>query len=158
MMPNQGDLSLLQEPIAQELLHSAVPARLAYVWKDGTPRVIPIWFYWTGNEILMVSPPVAPKMAVLKEGTKVALAIDFEAPPIRSLSIRGTLHTRIVDGEIPEYADMVRKYLGDGTDEWRATYNQLVPRAYRLAVTPEWVGIIDLAGGRFPSALASAMS
>ena len=42
MEPKQGDLALLQLPLAQELLHAAVPARLAYVWSDGTPRVVPI--------------------------------------------------------------------------------------------------------------------
>ena len=41
----QGDLSLLEHPASQELLSSKIPARLAYVWTDGTPRVIPIWFY-----------------------------------------------------------------------------------------------------------------
>jgi hypothetical protein len=35
----QGDLSLLQHPASQELLHSKIPARIAYVWTDGTPRV-----------------------------------------------------------------------------------------------------------------------
>ena len=43
----QGDLALLQHPTSQELLHSKIPARLAYVALDGTPRVIPIWFHWT---------------------------------------------------------------------------------------------------------------
>ena len=51
----QGDLSLLQHPASQELLQSKIPARLAYVWMDGTPRVIPIWFHWNGQEIVMAS-------------------------------------------------------------------------------------------------------
>jgi hypothetical protein len=38
----QGDLGLLNEPVAQRLLQSRIPARLAYVWADGTPRVVPI--------------------------------------------------------------------------------------------------------------------
>ncbi len=33
---------LLEDPIARELLASTIPARLAYVSKDGTPRVVPI--------------------------------------------------------------------------------------------------------------------
>ena len=44
MSSKQGDLSLLNEPVAQELLQSTIPARLSYVWSDGTPRVVPIWF------------------------------------------------------------------------------------------------------------------
>jgi hypothetical protein len=35
-MPEQGDLSLLEDPVAQELLNSTHLARLAYVWPDGT--------------------------------------------------------------------------------------------------------------------------
>jgi len=31
MATKQGDLSLLNEPLAQELLHAPIPARLAYV-------------------------------------------------------------------------------------------------------------------------------
>ena len=59
---HQGGLDLLQHPAAQELLRSKIPARLAYVWTDGTPRVIPIWFHWNGKEIVMATPPRAPKL------------------------------------------------------------------------------------------------
>jgi hypothetical protein len=33
----QGDLALLDDPVAQELLASTIPARLAYTWTDGRP-------------------------------------------------------------------------------------------------------------------------
>ena len=52
----QGDLSLLQQPAAQEMLQSKIPARVAYVGTDGAPRVVPIWFHWNGREIVMASP------------------------------------------------------------------------------------------------------
>ena len=42
MPAQQGDLALLNHPVAQDLLHSTNPARLAYSWHDGTPRVVPI--------------------------------------------------------------------------------------------------------------------
>lgn len=61
----QGDLGLLQHAMSKELLESKIPARLAYVWTDGTPRVIPIWFHWNGREIVMASPPKAPKLKAL---------------------------------------------------------------------------------------------
>lgn len=72
-MSKQGDVSLLNDPIAQELLHSNLPARLAYVWRDGTPRVIPIWFR---EDLVVASPPEAPKLQVLEANPKVALTID----------------------------------------------------------------------------------
>src|SRR6267154_822751 len=73
---HQGDLELLQHPVSQELLHSKIPARLAYVWTDGTPRVIPIWFHWNGREFIMATPPKAPKLKALKKNPKVSFTID----------------------------------------------------------------------------------
>ena len=35
----KGGPELFEDPIARELLASAIPARLAYTWTDGTPRV-----------------------------------------------------------------------------------------------------------------------
>ena len=51
-MAVRGDVSCLSDPIAQELLTSRIPARLAYTWSDGTPRVVPIWFHWDGAQIV----------------------------------------------------------------------------------------------------------
>jgi hypothetical protein len=56
MSTKQGAVALLDEPLVQALLHSAVPVRLAYVWPDGTPRVVPIWFHWNGNETVLCTP------------------------------------------------------------------------------------------------------
>lgn len=85
----QGDLELLNDPIAQELLRSALPARLAYTWPDGTPRVVPIWFHWTGEEIVMAGPPDAPKMDALRANPRVALTIDGDTWPYKVLLLRG---------------------------------------------------------------------
>jgi nitroimidazol reductase NimA-like FMN-containing flavoprotein (pyridoxamine 5'-phosphate oxidase superfamily) len=82
----QGDLSLLQEPASEELLHSKIPARFAYIGTDGAPRVVPIWFHWTGREIVMASPPRAPKLNALAKNPKVSLTIDEERLPTRYFS------------------------------------------------------------------------
>ncbi len=42
MATKKTDPALLDDPVAQDLLHSTNMARLAYTWSDGTPRVIPI--------------------------------------------------------------------------------------------------------------------
>jgi hypothetical protein len=154
----QGDPALIDDPVAQEMLNSAIPARLAYVWRDGTPRVIPIWFYWTGKEIVLCSPPTAPKIKALGLESKVAITIDSEAWPAKVLTIRGTARSKIVDGEMSEYAALTKKYLGDGADDWRKQYAGMFPRVVRISVTPEWVGILDVAGNRFPSAIEAAVS
>lgn len=49
----KGGPELLEDPLAQEVLESRIPARLAYMWTDGTPRVVPIWFHWDGTDIVM---------------------------------------------------------------------------------------------------------
>ena len=59
--PDQGSLSLLDDPAARRLLASQQVAHLAYNWTDGTPRCSPIWFHWNGNEVVMVSPPTRPE-------------------------------------------------------------------------------------------------
>ena len=49
MTTKQGSLALLEDPVAQKMLQSTLPARLAYTWSDGTPRVVPIWWPWLGR-------------------------------------------------------------------------------------------------------------
>src|SRR6516165_5231734 len=93
----QGDLSMLQHPASQELLRSKIPARLAYTWTDGTPRVVPIWFHWNGSEIVLGTPPRAPKLKALTQNPKVAVTIDSDAWPHKVLLIRGTARIETVN-------------------------------------------------------------
>src|ERR1700687_780922 len=104
MPVKQGNLQLLQHPAARELLQSKIPARLAYVWMDGTPRVIPIWFHWNGNEFVMGTPPKALKLKALAKNPKVSLTIDDNTFPHKVLLIRGTAQLKTVEGVVPEYA------------------------------------------------------
>src|SRR5438046_3272560 len=100
----QGDLALLEHPFSQELLASTIPARLAYNWTDGTPRVVPIWFHWNGQEFVLGTPPNAPKVKALQKNPRVALTIDSDAFPHKVLLVRGTATVEVEDGVIPEYA------------------------------------------------------
>jgi nitroimidazol reductase NimA-like FMN-containing flavoprotein (pyridoxamine 5'-phosphate oxidase superfamily) len=79
MTSRQGDLSLLEDPVAQQLLQSTIPARLAYTWEDGSPRVVPINFHWNEKELVFGTPADAPKMKVLRDGVSVAATIDGES-------------------------------------------------------------------------------
>src|SRR5215218_9765327 len=56
--------AILEKPISQEMLNRDL-ARLAYVAKDGTPRVVPIAITWDGTEIVMCTTTNAPKLASL---------------------------------------------------------------------------------------------
>jgi Pyridoxamine 5'-phosphate oxidase len=149
----QGDLSLLQHPASQELLHAKIPARLAYVATDGTPRVIPIWFHWNGTEIVMGTPPKAPKLKALAKNPKVALTIDDNVFPHKVLLIRGTARTEPVNGVVPEYAMAADRYFGPEQGKaWVAQMGKMISSMVRIRITPEWVGLLDFQS-RFPSAL-----
>ena len=128
MKVKQGDLALLQDPASQELLHSKIPARLAYVWTDGTPRVVPIWFHWNGHELVMGTPSKAPKLKALAKNPKVSLTIDNNEFPHKVLLVQARA--------------------------WLAQLRTLVSSMVRVTITPEWVGLLDFKT-RFPSALSS---
>jgi hypothetical protein len=96
---------------AQELLASTSAAHLAYTAIDGTPRVVVVGFYWTGDEFVISTAATAPKVAALAARPEVALAIDAGETPggARSLSVRGRASVEIVDGVVPEYLAAARR-------------------------------------------------
>jgi len=151
----QGGLELLQHPASQELLHSKIPARLAYVWTDGTPRVIPIWFHWNGREIVMATPPKAPKLKALAKNPKVSLTIDDNTFPHKVLLVRGSARLESVAGIVPEYVAAADRYFGPEQGRaWVQNLRSMISSMVRITITPEWVGLLDFQT-RFPSALAS---
>ena len=94
------------------MLISTNLARLAYVWPDGTPRVVPVWFYWNGTELILGSPSAMPKVAVLQQSPKVALTIDDPNFPWKVLMVRGTARVELVNGVAPEYVAASKRYFG----------------------------------------------
>ncbi|MEV0797956.1 pyridoxamine 5-phosphate oxidase [Kribbella sp. NPDC050281] len=149
----QGDLALLQDPVAQRLLGSREPARFAYTWTDGTPRVVPIWFTWTGDELVCGTPPRAPKLKALAEVTDVAVTIDDSSGwPYKVLLLRGIANVEMYDDVVPEYAQSADRYLG--AEQGAALISQMrgQPMA-RVAVRPTWAAVLDFET-RFPSALS----
>jgi len=150
-MTQQGSLELLNDPVAGMLLNSANPARLAYTWTDGSPRVVPIWFHWTGDQFVLGSPSKAPKLKALAADPRVALTIDDNAWPHKVLLVRGRASVELLDDVSPEYALAATRYFGpDQGPAWVSTLRGK-PMA-RIAITPDWAGILDFQT-RFPSAL-----
>lgn len=157
MTTKQGDVGLLNDPVAQDILQSPLPAHLAYNWSDGTPRVVPIWFHWNGQEVVFGSPPDAPKCKVLHNGDKVAVTIDSVTMPYKVLMIRGSVRVDIVDGIAQEYAAAGRRVLGEeGGNAWLAQLGPICPQMMRIFVTPDWAAIQDFET-RFPNAIERAM-
>jgi general stress protein 26 len=154
MSVKQGDLALLKDPIAQELLHSQIPARLAYVWTDGSPRVVPIWFHWNGHHLVMATPPKAPKVKALAKNPKVAVTIDGNQFPHKVLMVRGTARLDSINGIVPEYSAAAERYFGpEQAEAWLKQLRTMIAGMVRITITPEWAALLDFQT-RFPSALA----
>jgi Pyridoxamine 5'-phosphate oxidase len=153
MPVKQGSLELLNHPAAQQMLQSKIPARLAYVWTDGTPRVVPIWFHWNGMEFVMGTPPKAPKLKALTKNSKVAITIDDNTFPHKVLLVRGTARLEAMKGVVPEYALAAERYFGTEQGKaWVAQLSSMLSGMVRITVTPEWIALLDFET-RFPSAL-----
>jgi Pyridoxamine 5'-phosphate oxidase len=157
----QGDLRLLDTDTARRLLASTIPARLAYVATDGTPRVVPTWFEWTGEEIVMATYLAGPasgirhpaaRVAALRANPTVALTIDTETSPPNSITVRGRAEIDEINGLAPEYVSAAHRYLGDAADAMLAAMDQPGTVQARIAVRPTWVGVLDFSR-RLPSPL-----
>ncbi len=142
---------------AHELLDQGSMARLAYNGLDGRPRVIPIGFFWTGEEIVMSTAATAPKVGALSARPEIALTIDAGDGPgsARTLSVRGVVRLTIVDGVVPEYLAAARKnfdaaYAAEFERNCRAVYDRMA----RIAVEPRWARFYDFGAGRVPRFLA----
>jgi hypothetical protein len=157
MSTKQGDVGLLQDPVAQHLLQSKGPAHLAYNWRDGTPRVVPIGFHWNGEELVMATATDVPKTKVLTDGSKVAVSIDSDFAASKILLIRGTVRADTVEGIAPEYTAMIYRTMSE--EDAQALLKEaarLYPRMTRIFIHPDWVGIIDFET-RLPSVVERAI-
>jgi Pyridoxamine 5'-phosphate oxidase len=158
----QGDVRLLETELAQRLLASTLPARFAYIALDGTPRVMPTWFHWTGDELVMptfISAPhvggPARRIKALRANPNVAVTIDTQEFPPNVLLLRGRVTITEVDGVAEEYAAAGRRYMGDEAAEgYLAFVGQPGTRMARIGLRPSWVGVLDFET-RMPGGMTS---
>jgi nitroimidazol reductase NimA-like FMN-containing flavoprotein (pyridoxamine 5'-phosphate oxidase superfamily) len=144
-------LAVLNEPLAQQLLSAPLLARLAYAATDGSPRVIPVGFLWTGSTIVVCTATTAPKVQAISTDPRVALTIDTPGPPAQVLSVRGRAEIEIVSGIPPEYLAAVSKGL---SAEEKAQFERQVRAVYkemaRISIEPLWAALYDFGTGRVP--------
>ncbi|OLF15298.1 pyridoxamine 5'-phosphate oxidase family protein [Actinophytocola xanthii] len=149
----QGDPALLDTDLARRLLAADIPARLAFVAPDGTPRVLPINFLWTGEEVVMAGFRPSAKTRALRARPAVALTIDTAGPPPEVLLVRGRAEITEVDGVVPEYETMMRRGMpADQADAYLGELRRRGTPMERIIVRPEWVGVLDFQT-RFPAAM-----
>jgi hypothetical protein len=135
---------VLDKPLSREMLDRDL-VRLAYVAKDGTPRVVPIAFTWNGSEVVMCTTPNAPKLVALRANPAAALTVDTEVHPPKILLMRGEAVLDEVEGIPEEYLQMNGSY--DMTPEqrvvWEAEVRSLYDSMVRIVVKPTWAKMID---------------
>lgn len=138
---------------AGDLLDSTPIAHLAYTGTDGTPRVVPVGFWWTGHQFVISTADTAPKVAALSTNPDVALTIDTGGRPddAQALSVRGRADVRIVDGVVEEFLDAARKTMdAEAAAQFERSCRQMYDRMARIAITPRWARYYDFGAGRMP--------
>jgi nitroimidazol reductase NimA-like FMN-containing flavoprotein (pyridoxamine 5'-phosphate oxidase superfamily) len=149
----------LNNPGAQELLHSATLARLAYTGKDGFPRVIPIGFYWNGSAVVVCTAPISPKVAALSARPEVALTIDTGTLAAKSVLIRGLAVIEEVDGIPEEYLLASGKAMDqEQLRGFEATVRRMYKQMSRISIIPRWARYYDFGSGRVPGFLLKLAS
>lgn len=156
----QGHVDLLETDVAQRLLASTELARLAYVAADGTPRLFPVMFQWTGEEFVFGTFPGSAKIKALRAKPDVAITIDTAGMPPEQLLLRGKADVTDIDGVVPEYAQAHARYAGEEQGAKNiADIDRPGLKMVRIAIRPAWVGVLDfmtrLPGGATPEEFAN---
>jgi nitroimidazol reductase NimA-like FMN-containing flavoprotein (pyridoxamine 5'-phosphate oxidase superfamily) len=146
----------LAHPEAQRLLRDAPLLRLAYNGTDGTPRVIPIGFFWNGGEVVICTATTSPKARALAQRPQVAVTIDEGATPMdaRAVLIRGTAVLETVDGVPEEYIGGARKVMApERIPAFEEACAQMYEQMVRITIAPVWARFFDFGAGRLPGFL-----
>lgn len=151
MPPSDSDRRLpeaLRQPLSRNvalLLDSRIPARMAWAGPNGVPRLVPIWFHWTGAELVMTSFAGAAKLAEIASGTRVTVSIDTETFPYRGLRMGGRVVLETLDGLSAEYRLAAVRCLGPVAGE--AWCRSLAGRAQvAIRLRPTWAVSSDMSG------------
>jgi hypothetical protein len=115
--------------------------------------LIPVGFYWTGDQVVISTATTSPKVTALSAHPDVSLAIDAGDTPdeARALSIRGRANVEIVDGVVEEYLAAARKTMdAEAAAEFEQNVGGMYDQMARIAITPHWVRYYDFGAGRMP--------
>jgi PPOX class probable F420-dependent enzyme len=152
------DTTTLAGARMQRFLEQEPVVWLSTVRPNGAPHIVPIWFCWDGEVLLVFSKPDAQKVRNLRDRPSVMLALgnaedDFDVGLIEGHAQLLDLPTADVlpSAHLAKYADQLAA-IGLGAAEYAATYSQVirivpdrplgwhgrqVPRSARLAGAPE---------------------
>jgi hypothetical protein len=143
-MQRDDVMRVLNDPLAQQLMGSSIPARVAYTSLDGSPRVVPLGFHWNGKQFVICTVPGAPKVRALATHPDVALTIDTDTFPPHVLLVRGGAWLETVEGVPSEYLEAARKQVSEaGMPAFEAQVRQLYQQMVRITIEPRWAKVLD---------------
>ncbi len=76
---------------ASFLMAGTRTGKLAWVGKDGSPHVAPIWFVLDGEDIVFNTHETAGKAKALRREGRASLVVDDQTPPFSFVKIDGTI-------------------------------------------------------------------
>ena len=105
---------------------------LSSVCSDGSPHLVPIWFSWDGDTILIASKPHARKIANLRHNPSVMLALgepedDFDVGMVQGVAELPSEPAAdlLPAAHLVKYREQLAA-IGLGRDEFLATYSQVI--------------------------------
>jgi PPOX class probable F420-dependent enzyme len=105
---------------------------LSTVRPNGTPHIVPIWFWWDGEAILVFSKPDAQKVRNLRNRPQVMLALgdaedDFDVGLLEGHAelLDQPTHRVMPVAHLRKYARQLRS-IGLTADEYTDTYSQVI--------------------------------
>ena len=117
---------------ADTMLRTEPVVWLSTVRPDGLPHLVPIWFWWDGESVLIASKPHARKVANLRENPSAMLAVgdpeaDFDVSLIEARAELTSIPTSwlLQAGLYDKYGDQMRS-IGLDRAEFAATYSQVI--------------------------------
>lgn len=136
---------------ARSLLRSSRVAWLSTVDEDGTPALVPTWFWFDGDVVWLFAKPGQRKVRNIRRFERVTLAIGDAADDFAVQVIEGSARTvrAATASVLPEemkqaYADWLAR-AGMTWDTYAATYRQ--PIVVRPTRYLPWRGLSHLASG-----------
>jgi PPOX class probable F420-dependent enzyme len=114
------------------LLDSEPVVWLSTVRPDGTPHIVPIWFSWDGDSVLIASKPHARKVANLRANPRVMLALgepedDFDVGLLEGVAevLDEPAAEALPPSHLRKYRDEMAA-IGLDRDEFLATYSLVI--------------------------------
>lgn len=114
----------------QPMLAAEPVVWLSTVRPDGLPHLVPTWFWWDGEAMLVFSKPDAVKVRNLRANPRLMVALgrpeeDFSVGLIEAQAELRPGGTAVPDAFFAKYAEQLEAS-GIDADAYRATYTQVI--------------------------------